>query len=164
MFSRTLALSHSMECCLPTFSPNPHLEKEPSQHLPDRKLTESNSPGLMVDPSFFQIHPRSSENKYSATACAEAPAGRADCRESWAPPVIPSESGLLTPAKHHPLSLQGWVIPACWGREGRREGGLLHNCTNTGASRWRRSGLRSAGLLPPPSSSPASKESLTVQV
>lgn len=96
MFSRTLALSHSMQCCLPTFSANPHLEKEASQHIPDWKLTESNSSGLIVDPSFSQIHPRSGENKHSATAHAEAPEGKSDCRESRAPAVIPCESQLLT--------------------------------------------------------------------
>lgn len=95
MFSRILALFYYMECCLPTFSPNPHLEKEAFQHLPDWKLTESNTSGLMVDPNFSQIHPRSGENKHPAAAHAEAPAGRADCRESQAPPVIPSESRLL---------------------------------------------------------------------
>lgn len=46
-----------MQCCLPTFSPNPHLEKEASQHLPYWKLTESDSSGLVMDPSFSQIHP-----------------------------------------------------------------------------------------------------------
>lgn len=81
-----------MEYCLPTFSPNPHLEKEASQHLPDWKLTESNSSALMLDPRFSEIHPRSGENKHPATARTEAPAGRADCRESCAPPALPTES------------------------------------------------------------------------
>lgn len=120
MFYRTSALSYSMERCLPTFSPNPHLEKEVFQHLPDQKLTKSNSSGLMVDPNFFQIHPRSCENKHPAAARAEAPAGRADCRESWAPPAIPSESRLLT-AGQAPSPLTSRMGDPCL-PGGRREG------------------------------------------
>lgn len=119
MFSRTLALSYSMQCCLPTFSTNPHLEKEASQHIPDWKLTESNSSGLIVDPSCSQIHPSAGENKHSATAHAEAPEGKADCRESRALPVIPCESRLLT-AGQAPSPLTSRMGDPCL-PEGRRE-------------------------------------------
>lgn len=120
MFSRSLALSCSMVCCLRMFSLNPHLEEEASQHLPNWKLTESNPSGLMVDPSFSQIHPRSGENKHPAAARTKAPAGRADFGESRAPPVIPSESRLLR-ACQVPSPLTSRMGDPCL-PGGRREG------------------------------------------
>lgn len=107
------------------FSPNPDLEKEASQRLPDWKLTESNSPALMLDPRFSEIHPRSGENKHPATAHAEAPAGKADCRESHALPALPTESRLLT-AGQNPATLTSRMGDPCL-PGGGREGGLLRN-------------------------------------
>lgn len=125
------------------------------------KVTESNSSGLMVDSSLFQIHSRSGENKHPATACAEAPPGRADAGRARLRLRSPLNHSSCWLAKCHPLTsrMGDPCLP-----EGGREGSSTTEQTLGLHAGNRRSELRIAGLLSAPSSRPASKESLTVQV